>query len=248
MLRLMLNEALWSKLKVAMFAVGIYESDHLQMVVEGILWRLRSGAPWRDLPAEFGSWQTVYNQFNRWSKAGHWQKIFVIIRGEADNEWNFMDGTYIKVHQHAAGARKDSNQAIGISRGGNTTKVHMLCDAHGNPLAFELTGGNVHDVVMAENLIEVATADVLIADKGYDSEETRQQARAKGIQPVIPRKINSTKPNPEFDKFLYRHRHLVENLFAKLKHFRALATRYDKLARNYAAVVVIACMLIWLKI
>jgi transposase len=248
MLRLMLSEHLWPKLMPLLMSSGIYQTDHLRMTLEAILWRLRCGAPWRDLPAEFGPWQTVYNQFNRWSIAGHWQRIFSMIRYEIDDEWNFMDSTFIKVHQHATGSREALPQAMGVSRGGNTTKVHMLCDAHGNPIDFELTGGDVHDVARAETLIDHSKAEMLIGDKGYDSDSVRDKAREKGICPIIPTRSNSHRPNPDFDKYLYRHRHLIENLFARLKHFRGFATRYDKLTRNYKAVVLIACLLIWLKL
>jgi len=124
----------------------------------------------------------------------------------------------------------------------------MVADAHGNPIDFEITGGEVHDAKAADQVLEkVGSAENFIADKGYDSEAIRDQARAAGMNPVIPRKSNSKKPNPEFDAYLYRLRHLVENLFAKLKHFRSIATRYEKLARNFKAMVFLACTLIWLR-
>ena len=86
----------------------------------------------------------------------------------------------------------------------------------------------------------------MIADKGYDSEELRDQIRAKSSVPVIPRKSNSTIGNDDIDWCLYKYRHLVENIFARLKHFRAIATRYDKLKRNYLSMLAIACSYIWL--
>ena len=87
-----------------------------------------------------------------------------------------------------------------------------------------------------------------IADKGYDSDKIREQVRKKGMVPVIPRKSNSKKLNPGYDKVLYKKRHLVENLFARLKHFRSIATRFEKLARNFKAIVMFACTFIWLKL
>jgi transposase len=86
-----------------------------------------------------------------------------------------------------------------------------------------------------------------IADKGYDSELIREQAREAGMNPVIPRKSNSKKPNPEFESYLYKLRHLVENLFARLKHFRSIAMRFEKLARNFKSMLFLACSLIWVK-
>jgi transposase len=124
----------------------------------------------------------------------------------------------------------------------------MAADAHGNPIDFEITGGEVHDAKAADKVIEkVGTAENFIADKGYDSEAIRDQARSTGMNPVIPRKSNSKRLNPEFDSYLYRLRHLVENLFARLKHFRSIATRYEKLARNFKAMVFLACSILWLR-
>lgn len=247
MIRMMLCDSLWGRLLGAIKETNAYETDNLRMTIEGILWRFRTGAPWRDLPDKFGSWKTAFNRFNTWSKSGIWRELFEIIRGELDNEWNFMDGRYIKAHQHASGGVELADtKTIGRSRGGNTTKVHMLTDAHGNPATFEITSGNIHDVSIGDKLIAVAEGENIIADKGYDSESLRNAVLDKGATPHIPRKSNSHKPNPHFDQFLYRH--LVENLFAKLKHFRAFATRYDKLTRNFTATVLIACTLIWLKL
>ncbi len=85
-----------------------------------------------------------------------------------------------------------------------------------------------------------------IAGKGYDSEEIREQIKQKTSIPIIPRKKNSKTGNIDVDWDLYKYRHLVENLFARLKHFRAIATRYDKLRRNYASMLAMACSSIWL--
>ena len=175
-------------------------------------------------------------------------EFFFGLRGEIDSEWVFIDGSYVRAHQHASGARSGRERAIGRSRGGATTKIHMACDAHGNPIDFEITGGEVHDCKAAPKLIEkISEAQSLVGDKGYDSDTFRDQVREKKMTPVIPRKANSKKPNPEFDTHLYRLRHLVENLFAKLKHFRGIATRFEKLARNFRALVYFACSFIWIR-
>lgn len=175
--------------------------------------------------------------------------FFFDLRGEIDAEWVFIDGSYVRAHQHASGARHGEERAIGKSRGGSTTKIHIAADAHGNPIDFEITGGEIHDSKIAEKIIEkVGKAEHLIADKGYDSEEIRELSRKAGMTPVIPRKSNSNKPNPEFDSHLYKMRHLVENLFARLKHFRGIATRFEKLARNFKAMTFLACTFIYLKL
>jgi transposase len=176
-------------------------------------------------------------------------QFFFKLRGEIDTEWVFTDGSHIRAHQHASGARRGEERAIGRSYGELASKLHMCADAHGNPIDFEITGGEVHDSQIAPKLIErIGEADYWIADKGYDSEGIRECARKKGMKPIIPRRCNSHKANPEFDKYLYKIRHLVENLFARLKHFRSIATRFEKLARNFKAMMFIACTFIWLKL
>ena len=94
----------------------------------------------------------------------------------------------------------------------------------------------------------VGEVDYLIADKGYDSEHIRKIARNHRMIAIIPRKSNSRKPNVDFDDYLYRLRHLVENAFARLKHFRGIATRFEKLARNYKSMLFLACLFIWFKV
>jgi transposase len=180
---------------------------------------------------------------------GALERFFFKLRGEIDTEWVFADGSYVRAHQDASGARRGEERAIGKSRGGPTTKIHMVADAHGNPIDFEITGGEVHDVKVADQIIrKLDKAEYFIADKGYDSEAVRQQARDKNIIPIIPRKSNSKKPNKEFDSHLYKLRHLVENLFAKIKRFRSAAMRFEKLARNFKSIVYLACTVVCLRV
>jgi len=123
----------------------------------------------------------------------------------------------------------------------------MAVDACGLPIEFDLTGGEVHDSKAAPELIEkLPVSEHMIADKGYDSEDIREQIRKKASIPIIPRKKNSKIGNTDIDWCLYKYRHLVENVFARLKQFRAIATRYDKLKRNYASMLAMACSYLWL--
>jgi transposase len=175
-----------------------------------------------------------------------WKECCTAIQ-DPDFEWAFLDGTYVRAHQHSAGAAGRENQAIGLSRGGNTTKIHMAVESGGLPIEFELTGGEIHDCTAAPELIEkLPVSDYIIADKGYDSEKLRDQIRKRDSIPVIPRKSNSKTGNADMDWGLYKYRHLVENTFARLKHFRAIATRYDKLKRNFLSTLAMGCSYIWL--
>jgi transposase len=128
-----------------------------------------------------------------------------------------------------------------------STKIHTLVDALGNPLGFFLSGGQAHDLIGADHLLPSMQAETLIADKAFDA-DTRVIAplAAAGKTAVIPPKANRRLPR-DFDRDLYKARHLIENFFAKLKQFRAIATRYDKTARNFLAAVHLAAAAIWLN-
>ena len=127
-----------------------------------------------------------------------------------------------------------------------TTKIHALVDALGNPVAFSLTQGQVSDLSQAESLLEDVAPEAFLADKAYDADRLILALEARGINPVIPPKANRKVQRP-CDFALYRERNLVERFFNTLKHFRAIATRYDKLARNFLSAVHLAAMLILLK-
>ena len=143
--------------------------------------------------------------------------------------------------------KKAGDQAIGRSRGGLSTKIHTLVDALGNPVALFLSGGQEHDLLGADHLIPTMQARTLIADKAFDADvRVLEPLAAAGKQAVIPSKANRLIPR-NLDRDLYKARHLIENFFAKLKQFRAIATRYDKTARNFLAGVHLAAITIWLN-
>ena len=127
-----------------------------------------------------------------------------------------------------------------------TTKIHAIVDALGNPLAISLTGGNVHDIKEAAGLVAQVKPKALLADKGYDSDALIEALVLRHILPVIPPKANR-KVKRDCDFALYRERNLVERFFNIIKHFRAIATRYEKTARNFLAGVHLVCALSWLK-
>ena len=139
------------------------------------------------------------------------------------------------------------SQAIGRSKGGLSTKIHTQFDALGNPTDFHLTEGQIHDLVGSDYFLEDFQADVLLADKAYDADErVIQKLETQGKEAVIPPKKNR-KQAREYDKELYKARHLIENFFAKLKQYRAIATRYDKLAKTFLGGIFLASIVIWLN-
>jgi len=128
-----------------------------------------------------------------------------------------------------------------------STKIHAIVDALGNPTAFFLTPGQAHDLEGADALLPQMQAETLLADKAFDADQrVIEPLRAAGKKLVIPPKSNRKIPRA-FDREMYKARHLIENFFCKLKQYRAIATRYDKTARNFLAAIHLAAAIIWLN-
>jgi transposase len=142
--------------------------------------------------------------------------------------------------------RGAKNQALGRSRGGLTTKIHTLTDAEGRPLRFILTGGEAHDVTTAADLLDGQTADGIIADKAYDTNALREMIEEADIEAVIPSK-RSRKVQIPHDAQAYKLRNRIERFFNKLKHFRRIATRYDRRAAHFLAAIQLASSMIWMR-
>jgi putative transposase len=136
-------------------------------------------------------------------------------------------------------AEAAAREGLGRSRGGLTTKVHAACDALGNPLRFLLTPGQRNDITQADGLLDGYEAEAVVADKGYDADWLVAQIEVAGAEPVIPPKANRTEQR-DYDANLYADRNKIERLFNRLKHYRRVATRYEKLGRNYLAFVHLA--------
>jgi transposase len=136
---------------------------------------------------------------------------------------------------------------MGRSRGGLTTKIHALVDACGLPIALKLTEGQAHDGRSAQDMLGTLDAgQILLADRAYDSDFLREMLAERGAWANI-RAMPGRKTKPAFSPFLYRYRNLVERFFNKLKHFRAVATRYDKNPENFLASVKLASARIWMR-
>ncbi len=145
------------------------------------------------------------------------------------------------------GKKGDRDHCLGRSRGGLTTKIHAVVDAQGLPIRLGLTAGQAHDGQVADTLLDhLGPRTIVLADKAYDADRIRALIEEQGATPNIPAKSNR-KWKPCFSKRLYRERNLIERFFSKLKHFRRVATRYDKLADNFLAMVQLASMRLWLR-
>ncbi|QKV20728.1 IS5 family transposase [Oricola thermophila] len=214
-------------------------------VVSGIIHVLKVGCRWCDCPPEYGPATTIYNRFNRWSRSRFWTGLVEALAGAgAITRSTSIDSTYIKAHRSAHGGKGGPKaQDISLSRGGQTSKLHALTDVLGRPSAFALTPGNVSDMKAAPALLsQLNGARYPLADKGYDANALRSALRRQGTVPVIPGRVNR-KRTIAYDKRRYCDRHLIENAFCRIKDFRRVATRYDKLAHNFMSAVALATLI-----
>jgi transposase len=170
-------------------------------------------------------------------------------RGQPDR----ASGSDVRQHRGAGAClgrrcqRGQTGQALGRSRGGSGTKIHLKADFEGQPLAFDLTGGEASDSRHFETLLDIGpdiTPRAALTDKGYDAERNSDAARARRICPIIPRRSNATRRPAFFPKQLLKSRARIEQTIGKLKRFKPIALRCDKTAMNHAALLTSACGLI----
>jgi transposase len=249
-------------------------------MVNGLMWILRTGAPWRDLPEEwFGPWQTVYHYRNAWRSDGTLDRILLSLqvrrdrRGKIDWDLWCIDGSVARAARCAAGARKSSCQlhldeppdhALGRSRGGFTSKFHLLTDSGGSPITVQVSPGQRHDSMLIEAVMESVAAipqlrgrprrrpKRLAGDKGYSYPRVRQWLRSHGIGAVISQRDDQRanhKGRPiKFDKDAYRQRCIIEQCIGWLKECRRVCTRFEKLAINFVATIKLAIIQRYLRL
>ena len=217
-------------------------------VLNGIFWVLRTGAPWRALPKKLGPRTTCYNRFVRWRRAGVWDRVLAAVTTAYDGNAQMIDSTSVRVHQHAANSKKATpDRCMGRSRGGLTTKVHALTDANGLPLELVLTPGQAGPSQVAARLLgHLHEGTIVLADKAYDADWLRRQIEAAGAAPNIPPMVHR-RWKPCFSPVLYRARNRIERFFNRIKHFRRLATRYEKHFTNFLAMLKLAATQLWLR-
>ena len=196
-----------------------------------------------------------------------WERILEALQRAADREgrldWrtHFVDGTVVRAHQHAAGAVGGQHrEALGRSRGGFSTKVHLRAEGGGKPMALVLSGGERHESLYVEALLAGGSVRragrgrprrhpaQLVGDKGYSYPAVRRTLARRGIRAVIPRRRDQRPDDGRhrpFDRVAYRERNRVERLINRLKQSRRVATRYEKRAAHYLAMLTLAALRLW---
>ena len=201
-------------------------------VISGIIHVLKRGLQWRDAPREYGPHKTLYNRFIRWSRMGVFDKIFLnpcqtgrCSRAITDRRHPSKSPS----HGGKPAKKRDVPRAIGRTKGGLNTKLHAVCDGLGRPVALLLSGGQMSDYEGARALLEhLPSCKHMLGDRGYDANWFRQGLKNKGIAPCIPPRKNR-KAHIPYDKTLYKQRHKIKNMFGRIKDWRRIATRYDRL-------------------
>ena len=241
-----LTDAQWNRIKFVFEApkrVG-RPSLNPRIVFNAIMWILKSGARWRDLPARYGNWNSIYHKFRHWCRLNLFERLLQFLNADANNSALLeIDSTFCKVHQCACSTLGD--QAIGSSRGGKNTKIHVLINERMQLLNVVLTGGQIHDSEAVGALLNgiQLKGKTILADKAYGCEHFRSFIAEQGALACIPDKINS-KVKHNFDAQLYKQRNIVERFFQRVKNYRRIATRYDRLALCFANFILLAASVI----
>jgi len=195
----------------------------------------------------FAPFSTIYGRWKQWCELGVWDDILSILTSGAKGQLWAVDSTCSKVHKHGTEGKDGAQeQAIGKTRGGQNTKIHALVDGKARPLRLILTPGNRNDITTAPELVEGLCGRWILADKAYDSDAFRELLEAFGLKACIPPKAGRKDP-ATYHSGHYKKRHTVENFFQRIKEFRAIATRYEKLASRFLGLVTLAAITVWLR-
>jgi transposase len=220
-------------------------------ILDGVIWILRSGARWKDIPREYPPYQTCHRRLQQWVKDGTLRSILETLAkdlhecGKIDLEECFIDGSFV-------GAKKGGS-GIGKTKRGKGTKLMAIADAHGIPIAIHTTSASPHEVTLVEETLEqnlLADApERLIGDGAYDSDPLDDKLKEAGIKLIAPHRRNRVSPptqdGREFRR--YKRRWKIERLFAWLHNYRRLVIRWEYKLENFTGFINLGCILIVLR-
>ena len=245
-----ISEANWSTILSFLKAQkGLHTSNEpkLRIFIEAVYYILKTGGQWMYIPKCYGCGRAIHKRYKNWADKGVWGDLMTYV-ADKDTQQVMMDSLSVKAHACASGYEINGNEihALGRSVGGFTTKIHTLTDALGNPIRFILTPGNTHDIIPTKDLLEGIRNSKVLADKAYFSEENIEFITGNCNEVVIPSKSNYTKDH-SIDWHVYKERHLIENFFSKIKHFRRVFSRFDKTCSAFLGFISLASTFIWLR-
>jgi transposase len=253
MTRTNLDDTQWTSLMLVIQRIPhAWKCDEagLRRFITAVLWILRTGAPWRDLPDTLGHWPSVYHRFRRWCVRGWWELIFEHLRPAVPAEGLVLaDSTTCKAHRAASGAAHSTPEAeaLGRSRGGICSKIHAGTDGTGRILRLIDSPGHHSDLRYARALMaDIAATDAAL-DRGYVSAKLRTDLAALGCTVHTPPKQGMRNP-PPWNKTLYARRHHIENVFSRLKDQARIALRRDKTRRSWMGFAHLAATMINLRL
>lgn len=217
-------------------------------VLHGILWVLRTGAPWKELPPRYPPYQTCHRRLQEWVEIDTLKRTLISLardlqkRGGIDDSEGFIDGTYVPA--------KCGGPAVGKSRAGKTTKIMALADGNGLPIAISIESGSRHDVALVDQTLDEAFLKYLpsrlIADKAFDAAPLEKRLlEERNVELIAPkRKTTATRKTDGRKMRRYKRRWKVERLFAWLKRFRRIGTRYERKSQNFLGFLQLGCILL----
>jgi transposase len=259
----MLTDAQWTDLDLLVEACrpkGKTPPQDLRRTFTAILWRHENGAKWRAIPADLGPWWRAAQTFIRWARLGVWERMLLLAQERGPGARRPTRDDVSGRHQHpgppesgrcrskrGSSAERNTREALGRSRGGYGTKACVIADGLGRAVAFILAPGQAHELPHAVPLLErlPGVPKWVVADRGYASHAFREHIWSLGARPAIPSKRNEEEV--ACPDWIYANRNHVERLWARLKEWRAVATRYEKTASSFMGVLCLAATIDWLK-
>jgi transposase len=253
MTRTSLDDAQWASLMMVIQRIPHAWKRHeaaLRRFVEAVLWILRTGVPWRDLPRSLGHWPSVYHRWRRWCLRGWSERLFEHLRPALPADGLVLaDSTTCKAHRAAAGAAHSTAEAasLGRSRGGIGSKIHACTDRFGRILRLIDSPAQHADLRYARALLADIPAKDVALDRGYVSAKLRTELAARGCTVHTPPKQGMLHA-PPWDNAIYAQRHYIENTFSRLKDYARIARRRDKTRHSWMGFVHLAAAMINIRL